>query len=332
MSEPVRWGFLGAGRIAATALAPAVHAADGAVLYAAAARDRARAAALGPAGASYGRYEELLADPNVAAVYVCLTNDAHLPWTQAALRAGKHVLCEKPLALSTTEVDAMAAVAAESARLLIEASWYRWHPRVRLGQQLLAGGAIGAVRHVRAGFTFDGVAPGNYRLDPAKGGGALYDVGCYAVSAVLWAFTGRPPVDVAARLEVGPTGVDLRAELLIDFDGGQAEVFAGIAEPERQSLVISGERGEIELPDGPYTAWREQPTELWLSTGGGTQRIAVQPADAYQLMVADVSGLIRGEPAVGLPLAQSRAAAAVLDASFASARAGGARVPVSRVG
>ena len=123
---PVRWGFLGAGGIARTALAPAVAAASGAVLHAVAARDPARAAALGPVRA-YGDYAALLADDDVDAVYVALHNDAHLPWTLAALAAGKHVLCEKPLGLSAAEVDQMAAAAGD--RLVVEASWYRWHPR-----------------------------------------------------------------------------------------------------------------------------------------------------------------------------------------------------------
>ncbi len=328
MTDPVRWGFLGAGSIASTALAPALQAAPGAVLYAAAARDPARAAALRPAWASYGDYDDLLADSDVEAVYLSLANDAHRPWSCAALRAGKHVLCEKPLALNAAEVDTMSAAAASASRLLVEASWYRWHPRVRLAQRLLAEDAIGPVRHVQAAFAFPGVPAGNYRLDPGMGGGALYDVGCYAVSAVLWAFGDRAPLQVAARLELGPTGVDLRAELVIDFDGGAAEVVAGMAEPERQALVISGDRGEIELRAAPFTAWRSEPTELWLSTGGDTARLPVPAVDAYQLMVADVSRLIRGEPGDGLPLAASRATAAVLDAAFSSGRAGGAPVAV----
>ncbi|HLY31357.1 MAG TPA: Gfo/Idh/MocA family oxidoreductase, partial [Ktedonobacterales bacterium] len=117
--SPVRWGFLGAGYIARTALAPAVHAASGAVLQAVAARDIDRARALRPVGAAYSAYEEVLADPDVDAVYLSLTNEAHAPWSIAAMQAGKHVLCEKPLAMSAAEVDAMSAVAASSGRLLV---------------------------------------------------------------------------------------------------------------------------------------------------------------------------------------------------------------------
>ncbi len=177
----VRWGFLGAGWIATRALAPAVAAADGAVLLAVAARDITRAAALGPAGRVYDDYAGLVADDEVDAVYISLTNEVHAHWSIAALQAGKHVLCEKPLAMNAREAVAMSEAANAAGRRLVEASWYRWHPRVRRAQELLAAGRIGSVRHVSAGFTFAGNLAGNYRLEPTRGGGALYDVGCYAV-------------------------------------------------------------------------------------------------------------------------------------------------------
>ncbi len=327
-ARPVRWGFIGAGSIARTALAPAVTAATGAVLHAAAARDRGRAAALpGLVGPAYGSYAELVADPDVEAVYISLANDAHLPWSLACLRAGKPVLCEKPLGLTAAQVEEMAAAAAAARVPLVEASWYRWSPRVRLAQRLLADGAVGAVRHAAAGFTFDGVSPGNYRLDPAKGGGALYDVGCYAVSAVLWAFGGAPATEVAARSDLAPSGVDLGTEAVVSFaGGGDAEIRAGISETGGQWLVVTGADGEIELPGAAYTA--REDTELWLSQGRGSERIPVPAADPYRLMVEEFSSVLRGGPGWLLPLAESRATAAVLDAAFASAGAGGQPVPV----
>ena len=316
---PVRWGFLGAGGIARTALGPAVAAADGAVLHAAAARDPARAAALGPVRA-YGDYAALLADDDVEAVYVALHNDAHLPWTLAALEAGKHVLCEKPLGLSAAEVDSMAAAAGD--RLVVEASWYRWHPRVRLAQQRLP--ELGAVQHVAAGFTFAGELDGNYRLEPARGGGALYDVGCYAVSACLWAVAQGLPQDVVARTDLAPSGVDLDARAILRWaSGAEAEVRAGMRSGEGQWLVITGERGEMELRGSAFTAWKHDDTELWVSDGRGTERVPVPAADPYRLMVEELSSVVRGGPGWVLPLAESRQTAAVLDAAFASARRGG---------
>jgi predicted dehydrogenase len=233
------------------------------------------------------------------------------------------VLCEKPLALTASEVDLMAAAAAANDRLLVEASWYRWHPRVRLAQHLLRSvRAIGDVRYVSAGFTFAGVAEGNYRLDPAKGGGALYDVGCYAVSAALWAF-GTPPRSVSAFTSLGPSGVDLTASLTIAFDGGEADVRASIAEEPRQWLVVVGTRGELELRDNPFTAWDGEETSLELSTGP-VHRVA--PANAYRLMVENVSAVASGGDGWVLPLAESRLTASVLDAAFEAAAA---RTPVA---
>ena len=319
---PVRWGFLGAGMIATNALGPAVHAAEGAVLQAAAARDVTRAEDLGPITA-HEAYDAVLDDPDVDAVYVALASDQHLPWTLRALEAGKHVLCEKPLGLTAAEVDQMIAAAGDL--LVVEASWYRWHPRVRLAQRRLAD--IGRVVHVTAGFTFAGQLDGNYRLDPARGGGALYDVGCYAVSACLWAVGRGMPEDVVARSETGPSGVDLDTRAILRWaDGAEAEVHAGISTGAGQWLVITGERGELELRDAPYTSWRDDDTELWVSDGRGTERVAVPAVDAYRLMVQEVSSVLRGGPGWALPLAESRQTAAVLDAAFASAASGG--VPV----
>jgi len=322
----IRWGFLGAGNIARSALAPAVRAADGAVLQAVAARDPARAAALEPAGGVYSSYEDLLADPDVDAVYISLPNDAHLPWTVRAVAAGKPVLCEKPLGLSAAEVDQIAATGGT----VVEASWYRWHPRIRLAQGLLAEGRIGAVRHVTAGFTFAGVAAGNYRLDPQRGGGAMYDVGCYVVSAALWAAGGRAPQEVIANARWSDSGVDLVAEAVLSWaDGRTAQIRAAIDEPGRQWLRITGETGELELPGEPYTTVGGQETELVVSGGPGTERLAVPAADAYQVMVEETSSVLAGGPGRVLPLAESRAVAAVLDACFTSARAGGEPAPVS---
>lgn len=321
MTGAVRWGFLGAGMVARAALAPAVAAADGAVLHAAAARDPARAAALGTDRA-YDDYAALLADPDVEAVYISLTNEAHLPWTLAALEAGKHVLCEKPLGLTSAEVDLMAAAAQAADRLVVEASWYRWHPRVRLAQARLA--EIGPVRHVAAGFRFDGELGGNYRLEPGRGGGALYDVGCYAVSACLWAMGKGRPVDVVAQSQTGPTGVDLDTRAVLRWTGDtEAEVHVGMTGGEGQWLVITGEHGELELRDTPYTSWTKDETELWISDGIGTERVPVPATDAYRVMVEEVSSVLRGGPGWVLPLAESRDTAAVLDAAFASAASGG---------
>jgi len=257
-------------------------------------------------------YDALLADPDVDAVYISLSNEAHLPWTLAALAAGKHVLCEKPLCLTAAEVDQVAA--AQGDLLAVEASWYRWHPRVRLAQQRLA--EIGTVEHVTTGFAFAGdpvANAGNFRLDPAKGGGALYDVGHYAVSAALWAVGRGLPTEVAAKATWSDGGVDLATEAVLDWDGASAEITAGIDRGLGQWLVITGSKGEIELRDDPFTSWKNDVTQLWVSGGSGTERLEVPPADAYQVMVEEMSSVLVGGPGWLLPLADSRETAACLD-------------------
>jgi predicted dehydrogenase len=307
--EPVRsvgFGFIGAGGIAQRALAPAVHAAAGAHLQAAASRDPARAAALQPAGGSYGSYDELLADPAVEVVYISLNNDFHKPWTLAALAAGKHVLCEKPLGLDPDEVAEMTAAAAAAGKLLVEAFWYRWHPRTRRLEELVAQGALGPLRSVEADFSFAGPRDGDlataYRLDPARGGGALYDVGCYSLSAAH-AVLGPWLTLEDATQETGPTGVDLATHAQLRAPSGAlADIRCGIAVPDSQLLRVTGEAATLEFSDPAFMAWHT-PTALTITTPDGATRVEeFAPVDAYSLMVEGVAAQVRGEPAflVGL--------------------------------
>ena len=160
----------------------------------------------------------------------------------------------------------------------------------------------------------------------------MYDVGCYAVSACLWTIQRGLPDEVVARSEFSPEGVDLDTRAILTWDadgrdgGAEAEVHAGISVDAGQWLVVRGDRGEVELRDAPYTSWKDDDTELWVSDGTGTERVPVPAADPYRLMVAEMSSVLRGGPGWVLPLAESRQTAAVLDAARASAAAGS--VPV----
>jgi D-xylose 1-dehydrogenase (NADP+, D-xylono-1,5-lactone-forming) len=316
--SPVRWGFLGAGAIAYSSLAPAVRAADGAVLHAAAARDPARAAGLEPVVA-HASYADLLADDDVEAVYISLHNQMHLQYVTAALAAGKHVLCEKPLGLTAAEVDDMTAAASQADRLLVEAVWNRWHPRTREAEQLVADGALGAVHRAVARFDGGSPAAGNYRWDPGLGGGALYDVGCYAIAGAMWAFGWQQPTEVLARADLWPSGADRLTVAELRFaDGGSAEVVAGFTGTGEQRLEIIGTRGALELVPPTWSAGAE-PAKLRLHTDAGPDEPTWPPTNPYRLMVEEVSRAIRGEPATLVPLRQSRAGAAVLDRIRASA-------------
>jgi predicted dehydrogenase len=322
----IRFGFLGAGGIARSALGPAVHRADGALLQAVAARDADRAAALEPAGRAYDRYEALVADPDVDVVYISLSNENHKPWTLAALAHGKHVLCEKPLGLDAAEVEEMAKAAEIAGRLLVEAFWYRWHPRTRRLEQLVASGGLGELREIEAEFSFDGGdgLGGNFRLDPTRGGGALYDVGCYAISAALLGL--REPVTVeAAALQAGATGVDLGATAtLLDGEGTRADVACGIQIRDRQHLRLTGDAAVAEF--GPADAFtnRDAPSLLRISerspAGPGDATVEeFAPVDPYQVMVEAVAAAVRGDDAFLVGLDHSARIAAVADAVRARA-------------
>lgn len=311
---PVRWGFLGAGFVASKGMAPAVHAADGAVLQAVGARDHARAALLEPA-AGVGSYEQVCARDDIDAVYVSLPNDDHLHWVKAALAQGKHVLCEKPLAMNAAEVAEMRRAAESSGRLLVEAAWNRWHPRSRRVDALVE--PLTGQRDVRAWFTFPGVPAGNYRLDPARGGGALLDVGCYTVAAAL-TMLGADAVDVVSvQRHLGPTGVDLTTSAVLAHANGSASVTASFERPEAQGLTLEAPGLGVALGGQAFTTWRE-PCVLRVVEDGEAREERFEACDPYQLMVQAVSGRIRGEDPWVLPLGTSQAVAAALDAIAAA--------------
>lgn len=309
-----RWGFLGAGFVATRALAPAVHACPGARLVAAAAGDPDRAAALRPERV-HRDYGDVLVDEGVDVVYVALSNEQHLTWTLAALAAGKDVLCEKPLGLSSAEVRLMTAAAADAGRLLVEATWYRWHPRTRRAEELLASGALGAVDRIDAAFTFGGVPPGNYRLDPSRGGGAWLDVGPYVANAVCWAAPESPVAGVAAHARLGPSGVDLAVEAdVLLASGVEAHLHAGIDDVERQRLTVHGTSGSLTMvgPDA-FTSWHGDSRLEW---SAGTRHVEhFAPCDPYRLMVEAVGGRRAGDRASWLPPAgESLRTADLMDA------------------
>ncbi len=303
MSRGVRWGILGTAWVADRALLPALRAARGAEPLAVASRTPARARAM---AARHGvprvhaGYEDLLADPEVDAVYLPLPNSLHREWTLRALEAGKHVLCEKPLALDAAEAREMAAAARGHDRLLMEAVMYRFHPAMG---ELVASLAGTRLRFLQAafGFRLDAAAvPGNYRLRPELGGGALLDVGCYLVDLARWLL--GEPAEVDAVWHRGPSGVDLSCTAVLGFsDGAQAALHASLECAEHQELVaVHG--GGVVRRDRPFTAWRD-------------------PHDPYQLMVEAFSAAVLDGGPPPLPLESSIATLEVLDRIRAAAEA-----------
>ena len=307
----VRWGFLGAGYVASRAMAPAVHEAEGAVLHAVASRDEARSRALEPTAVHAG-YRELLDDANVDAVYISLTNAQHWQWVIAALEAGKHVLCEKPLALNAAVARDMFDAARRADRLLVEASWVRWHPRFRRMEHLAGSGVLGAVTAIDSAFTFTGEMTDNYRLAPELGGGALLDVGCYQAQAWVAFTDGASDVVIdSVDRTVGDTGVDLTTRATATLSGNiRAAMVSSFALPATQSLVVAGTEAIMRTGGGEaFTSWRESSSLIV-----GDREEAFEPVDAFVVMVEAVSMRIRGGGGWVVPPRDSIRSAEILDA------------------
>ncbi|MBU6241903.1 MAG: Gfo/Idh/MocA family oxidoreductase [Acidobacteria bacterium] len=306
----VRWGFIGAGYVASRAMGPAVHAANGAILHAVASRDAKRSAELEPV-VVHQSYRALIDDPNVDAVYISLTNMQHKEWVVAALEAGKHVLCEKPLALNADEVRAMQAVAERHQRLLVEAVWTRWQTRMRRMAEVVRRGDLGEPSSISTAFTFQGDLTGNYRSQPEMGGGALLDVGCY--QAHLWLMLLEESVDFSIDNVVtvtGATGIDLTTSAEVVLNKSiRADALCSFDMAPQQRIAVNGTVASMRTGDGEaFTLWKSDAT---LIIGDTVEKFA--PDDAFAQMVEDVSAAIRGESNKIFPAPSSLRVAEIMD-------------------
>ncbi len=306
----IRWGFLGAGWIATTALAPALHAANNSVLHAVASRDPQRSAALNPTRV-HQKYQDLLDDPDIDAVYISLSNEAHCEWAIAALAAGKHVLCEKPLALDHKQVQLMIDASKKHNRVLMEAVWHQWHPRFVRIRELVQRGDVGALASIDSSFCFTRELDDNYRLSPQMGGGALLDVGVYEVH--VWRALVADFADLKITTidrSMSATGVDLTTRLTAQLANTvTVNALSSFEIPETQTLVVSGQSTTIEcLGNDAFTSWHK-PSAMRISDH--IEEFA--PVDPYRLMVENFSNHISGKPAWMLSLEQSLSVAKTLD-------------------
>lgn len=327
VAEPVRWGVLGLANITRRFL-PALRAVASAELVAVA---TARADAAEPLRADqpglrvHGDYAALLADPAVEAIYIPLPNTLHAPWAVRALEAGKHVLCEKPLATTLADVEAITTAAARASRLVMEGFMWRFHPQHARVLEMVAGGAIGEPSLVRASlsFTIDRNRQ-NIRLDPALGGGAIWDVGCYAVSIPRFLF-GAEPVAISAMARVDPVlGVDLSLAALATFPGNRMALLdASMERARRTQYEIIGPLGSIAIDS--FWAEPDAPARLVHTDASGVQTTEmVAPYNHFVGEIAHFSAAVRGLAALRYgsadALAQMRALAA-MQRSFTSGRA-----------
>jgi len=316
----LRWGILGTARINRRVI-PAIRLAPRSTLAAVASRTRARAESYArrwEIPAAVEGYQALLDNPAIDAVYIPLPNSEHVPWTLAAIAAGKHVLCEKPMALDPADVDRIYAAASARRVVVEEGFMYRHEPLTAKVLELVQGGALGTVRAIVSGFTFTLADAADTRLDPALGGGSLWDVGCYPVTYARL-LAGRDPKMVFGSAHWHASGVDEEFMGMLRFPGGTtATIYSGFRAALRTWLEVIGTDGALTVPN-PF---KPGPQEvLSLERGGRVEAIAV--AGSPQLFVRQIAhfeqSVLDGAPSV-VTLADSRFAAATLSALLDSAR------------
>ena len=322
--EPVRWGVLSVANIGVKRVVPAILASSNGQLMAVASRNPHRARELFahiPQVRIYGAYESLLEDPEIEAVYIPLPNSMHAEWSIRALEAGKHVLCEKPLAVTVQQGRTMVEVARANDRLLMEAFMYRYHPQTLWALEQVHGGRIGTVKLVHASFAFNVMQsshPHNIRLQASLAGGSLMDVGCYPVNFCRAVF-GHPPSVVTARVYKPDDGqVELTTNAVLDFgDGRFGLIDSSFDLPTRQVAEIHGENGSICIPL-PFTPG-EVEVEVILSLEGQTIHQHIARVDQYRLEVEHFGACVRSGTQPVFDLTETLENLATLEAIYRSA-------------
>ncbi len=327
IDPPLRWGILSTAKIGANWVVPALQGSPHHEVVAVGSRDGDRArtwAHDNGIGRAHGSYEELLADDSVEAVYNPLPNHLHVDWSIAALEAGKHVLCEKPLGLNRIDAQRLVDAAEEHPTLVaMEAFMYRFHPQWVATRDMVTSGRIGELRSIQTFFSYHNVDPGDVRHNPDWGGGALLDIGCYPISQARWLFDAEP-VRVMGLLELDPRfRTDRHTSAVLDFGEGRRATWtvATQVQPHQRAQIV-GTEGRIEV-EIPVNAPRDRATRVLLVNGQDQQSLEFGPADQYAYQADAFARAARsGEPAP-TPLADAIANMAVIDAVFASAGTGG---------
>jgi predicted dehydrogenase len=324
--EPLRWGILGVANIAVTKVVPAMQRSDAAVVSAISSRDvaKARAAAqsLGIPRA-YGSYEELLDDPEVDAIYNPLPNHLLVPWSIRAAQAGKHVLCEKPIALSADEARQLLAARDATGVQIAEAFMVRVHPQWQAVRGILTSGRIGELRLIAGHFSYYRRDPNDVRSRKEWGGGALLDIGCYLIMVSRWMF-GEEPHEAAAMIEHDPDfAVDRLTTALLRFPSGQATFACAGQLVPYQRMQLFGTKGRVEV-ETPFNAPDDRPTRVFVDDGsslGGrsAEVLEVPAADQYRLQAERFADAVRGVGRVPVTLESSIRNMEVIDALFRSA-------------
>jgi predicted dehydrogenase len=314
--EKLRWGFIGAGHIASRALYPAISKSNVSEIYAVASRDPHKAKTISPSGRIYTKYQDLLADPHVEAVYISLPNSLHIPLSIQALKAGKHVLCEKPLGLSSVEIREAITASEEVGKLFIEAAWHRWHPRTQRLIEIVQSGVLGELTRIRAAFTYDGLDDDSVYLNPAFGGGSLYDLGPYSTVAPLW-ITGSAQIsDIEVQSVWHKNGVDETTRVNYLVNGVKAETLVSCNIPLSHWLIVEGSRGTLQTGGSDSFDSHNQVSTLELVLNGTTTTEHFAACDPYTLMSDAFAKRVRGSSDWLMPIEESLRNAEFLDIAF----------------
>lgn len=327
--DEVRWGVLGAAKIALEHVIPALMKSKGSRLVAIASRDLARAREMADrfgVPTAHGSYEALLADPEVEAIYNPLPNHLHVPWSEKAAEHGKHVLCEKPIALTAAEAQRLIDVRDRTGVLIQEAFMVRCHPQWQRARDLVKEGKIGDLRAVQAFFSYMNRDPKNIRNIVEIGGGAVYDIGCYPIVISRFLF-GEEPRRVVALMERDPDmGTDRLTSAILDFPSGQASFACSTQLAGHQRVEIFGTKGRIEVAI-PFNAPADETTRIYLDSGGkpggaSAEAETIEAVDQYTLQADLFSQAIRNGGGLAFPLEDSVNNMRVIDAVYRSARSG----------
>lgn len=325
MNRKLRWGIVSTAKIGTEKVVPAMQRGARTEVVAIASRDlsRAQEAArrLGIPRA-YGSYEELFADGAVDAIYNPLPNHLHVPISIQALEAGKHVLCEKPIGLTSEEGRQLVAAGKKHPRLkLMEAFMYRHHPQWIRAKQLATNGSIGKLRTISTLFSYYNDDASDIRNQAAMGGGGLMDIGCYPISLSRFVFGGEPK-RVFGHVEIDSRfGVDRVASAILEFDGGTSTFTCSTQLVPYQRVHLMGERGRVEI-EIPFNAPPDRPCRLWHDSDGQTQEILCDICDQYTIQGDLFADAVLDDKPVPTPIEDAVANMEVIEAIFASGRSG----------
>ncbi len=317
---PVNWGILGASKFAREHMGPAIHAASGARLYGVASRsgDISGFQAFALDCVAFTGYEALLADPEIDAVYIPLPNHLHIEWAEKALRAGKHVLCEKPIAMTAAEIDPLIALREETGLLCAEAYMIIHHPQWQRAREIVQSGGIGALRHVSAQFCYNNASDlGNIRNKPETGGGGIPDIGVYTFGSTRFV-TGQEPIDINAQI-TWENGVDVKAEVAAQFDGFSFQSMVSMRLANYQEVLFLGEAGHVKLT-APFNPMVYGGAVLYHGDAAGNITAEKFPsANHYVLQVEAFSRSVRDGVDYPATLEFAKGTQAMIDRVFAAA-------------